>query len=77
MIELIQRLNDIIYKINDKLNIHTKLVDPSNELMPFYSILSIIFSAFIIILGIKTRKNFLIVIAVIAIIINVLIILDR
>ncbi|CZR95815.1 MULTISPECIES: hypothetical protein [unclassified Clostridioides] len=77
MIELIQKLNDIIYKINDKLNIHTKLVDPSSELMPFYSILSIIFSAFIIILGIKTRKNFLIVIAVIAIIINILIILDR
>lgn len=77
MIELIQRLNDIIYKINDKLNIHTKLVDPSSELMPFYSILSIIFSVFIIILGIKTRKNFLIVIAVIAIIVNVLIILDR
>lgn len=77
MIELIQRLNDIIYKINDKLNIHTKLVDPSSELMPFYSILSIIFSVFIIILGIKTRKNFLIVIAVIAIIVNILIILDR
>ncbi|MCI9977461.1 hypothetical protein C4097_05855 [Clostridioides difficile] len=77
MIELIQKLNDIIYKINDKLNIHTKLVDPSSELMPFYSILSIIFAAFIIILGIKTRKNFLIVIAVIAIIINILIILDR
>ncbi|MBY2477920.1 hypothetical protein KWV16_13635 [Clostridioides difficile] len=77
MIELIQKLNDIIYKINDKLNIHTKLVDPSSELMPFYSILSIIVSILLIILGVKIRKNFLIVIAVIAIIINVLIILDR
>lgn len=77
MIELIQKLNDIIYKINDKLNIHTKLVDPSSELMPFYSILSIIVSILLILLGIKIRKNFLIVIAVIAIIINVLIILDR
>ncbi|NIZ86430.1 hypothetical protein GSM02_04035, partial [Clostridioides difficile] len=53
MIELIQRLNDIIYKINDKLNIHTKLVDPSSELMPLYSMLSIIVSIFLIILGIK------------------------
>lgn len=56
MIELIQRLNDIIYKINDKLNIHTKLVDPSSELMPLYSMLSIIVSIFLIILGIKVRK---------------------
>ncbi|EQF27146.1 putative membrane protein [Clostridioides difficile CD160] len=45
--------------------------------MPFYSILSIIVSILLIILGVKIRKNFLIVIAVIAIIINVLIILDR
>lgn len=76
MIELIQRLNDIIYKINDKLNIHTKLVDPS-ELMPLYSMLSIIVSIFLIILGIKVRKKFLIIIAIISIIINILIILDR
>ncbi|HBE9251668.1 hypothetical protein GSQ33_05075 [Clostridioides difficile] len=77
MIELIQRLNDIIYKINDKLNIHTKLVDPSSEFMPLYSMLSIIVSIFLIILGIKVRKKFLIVIAIISIIINILIILDR
>ena len=77
MIELIQRLNDIIYKINDKLNIHTKLVDPSRELMPLYSMLSIIVSIFLIILGIKVRKKFLIIIAIISIIINILIILDR
>ncbi|WP_074438798.1 hypothetical protein [Clostridioides difficile] len=77
MIELIQRLNDIIYKINDKLNIHTKLVDPSSEFMPLYSMLSIIVSVFLIILGIKVRKKFLIVIAIISIIINILIILDR
>ncbi|HHY0139403.1 TPA: hypothetical protein ACVT70_003432 [Clostridioides difficile] len=77
MIELIQGLNDIIYKINDKLNIHTKLVDPSSELMPLYSMLSIIVSIFLIILGIKVRKKFLIIIAIISIIINILIILDR
>lgn len=77
MIELIQRLNDIIYKINDKLNIHTKLVDPSSELMPLYSMLSIIVSIFLIILGIKVRKKFLIIIAIISIIIYILIILDR
>ncbi|HID1129607.1 TPA: hypothetical protein ACXDT3_003537 [Clostridioides difficile] len=77
MIELIQRLNDIIYKINDKLNILTKLVDPSSEFMPLYSMLSIIVSIFLIILGIKVRKKFLIVIAIISIIINILIILDR
>ncbi|HBL8495509.1 TPA: hypothetical protein OUL17_002053 [Clostridioides difficile] len=77
MIELIQRLNDIIYKINDKLNIQTKLVDPSSELMPLYSMLSIIVSIFLIILGIKVRKKFLIIIAIISIIINILIILDR
>ena len=77
MIELIQRLNDIIYKINDKLNIHTKLVDPSSELMPLYSILSIIVSIFLIVLGIKVRKKFLIIMAIISIIVNVLIILDR
>ncbi|VII09405.1 Uncharacterised protein [Clostridioides difficile] len=77
MIELIQRLNDVIYKINDKLNIHTKLVDPSSELIPLYSMLSIIVSIFLIILGIKVRKKVLIVIAIIAIIVNVLIILDR
>ncbi len=77
MIELIQKLNNIIYKINDKLNIHTKLVDPSSELMPLYSIFSIIISIFLIILGIKIRKKFLIIIAVIAIIVNILIILDR
>ncbi|EMJ5408332.1 hypothetical protein [Clostridioides difficile] len=77
MIELIQRLNDIIYKINDKLNIHTKLVDPNSELMPLYSMLSIIVSIFLIILGIKVRKKFLIIIAIISIIINILIILDR
>lgn len=28
MIKLIQKINDIIYKINDRLNIHTELVDP-------------------------------------------------
>ncbi|HGM3506055.1 TPA: hypothetical protein ACKOR7_000609 [Clostridioides difficile] len=77
MIELIQKLNNVIYKINDKLNIHTKLVDPSSELMPLYSIFSIIISIFLIILGIKIRKKFLIIIAVIAIIVNILIILDR
>lgn len=77
MIELIQKLNNIIYKINDKLNIHTKLVDPSSELMPLYSIFSIIISIFLIILGIKIRKKFLIIIAIIAIIVNILIILDR
>ncbi|KPI56971.1 hypothetical protein IM33_02420 [Clostridioides difficile] len=77
MIELIQKLNNVIYKINDKLNIHTKLVDPSSELMPLYSIFSIIISIFLIILGIKIRKKFLIIIAIIAIIVNILIILDR
>nr|UWI50701.1 hypothetical protein NZ312_03130 [Clostridioides difficile] len=77
MVELIQKLNDIIYKINEKLNIHTKLVDPSSELMPFYSILSIIFSIFLIVLGIKIKRKLPLVIGVIAIIINVLIILDR
>ncbi|MCC0640964.1 MULTISPECIES: hypothetical protein [unclassified Clostridioides] len=77
MIELIQKLNDIIYKINEKLNIHTKLVDPSSELMPFYSTLSIMFAIFLIVLGIKIKRKLLIVIAVITIIINVLIILDR
>ncbi|EQG23669.1 hypothetical protein QIG_0546 [Clostridioides difficile DA00065] len=39
--------------------------------------LSIIVSIFVIILGIKVRKKVLIVIAIIAIIVNVLIILDR
>ncbi|MCC0646699.1 hypothetical protein [Clostridioides sp. ZZV15-6598] len=77
MIELIQKLNDAIYKINEKLNIHTKLVDPGSELMPFYSILSIIFSIFLIVLGIKIKRTFPIVIGVITIIINILIILDR
>ncbi len=28
MIELMKKINNIIYKINDKLNIHTKLIDP-------------------------------------------------
>ncbi|UWD48593.1 hypothetical protein NYR90_18885 [Clostridioides difficile] len=77
MIELIQKLNDAIYKINEKLNIHTKLVDPSSELMPFYSILSIIFSIFLIVLGIKIKRKLPLIIGVISIIINVLIILDR
>ena len=59
------------------INIHIKLVDPSSELMPLYSMLSIIVSIFLIILGIKVRKKFLIIIAIISIIINILIILDR
>ncbi|EQI95542.1 putative membrane protein [Clostridioides difficile P32] len=45
--------------------------------MPLYSMLSIIVSIFLIILGIKVRKKFLIIIAIISIIINILIILDR
>ncbi|MGX9754822.1 hypothetical protein ACWYRQ_01015 [Clostridioides difficile] len=77
MIELIQKLNNVIYEINEKLNIHTKLVNPSSELMPFYSILSIIFSIFLIVLGIKIKRKLPLVIGIIAIIINVLIILDR
>ncbi|EGT4251935.1 Uncharacterised protein [Clostridioides difficile] len=77
MIKLIQKINAIIYKINDKLNIHTKLIDPSNYLMLLYSMLSIIVSIFLIILYIKVRKKFLIIITVISIIVNFLIILDR
>ncbi|QWR37740.1 hypothetical protein E1H32_03260 [Clostridioides difficile] len=77
MIKLIQKINAIIYKINDKLNIHTKLIDPSNYLMLLYSMLSIIVSIFLIILYIKVRKKFLTIITVISIIVNFLIILDR